>query len=481
MALILQSNGQPYDEPIGPTRLPDALREPPSWVPGKFSTVQACETAANMALWGQFQFPAWLIEQTLKSPRARGPFQTRLNGLTGTEIQWLPGRNNELGRRAVEAVKVDWPKMASAATRYQLSQWGLTLGVGFAQKHWYVDPSTGRQIPRLQVWHPQWTLWDWALNNRFGAYRIWTLDSWEIVPSPSLQVPGEPFDPGPTGQQYDPRRWVVHEPFGTQSWRQGLIHALWASALGWQFADQDMSALCEKQGVGGFKVNYPKTTEGKGANGEISANSSLGMLMSALRSLGRRPVIPVETYPTGHNLASYDVDTFEWSGVGFDIVKGTKESKALDLAVLILGHNTTSSSTTAGASAGANVGNDIRADLRIGDCWNECNTIRQQVLGDWAEANGFGRENAPIPVYITDAPMANLPAAQTMLTLAQAVQIWRTQAPGVDITQLLELFQVPMGADGAGAPLELVNPPRSSTDRLESGAERPASAPTESP
>jgi hypothetical protein len=446
--MLLQANGRPYEP--SDTGLPPVLKSPPSWVPGKFKTVLACEQAANLSLWGQFQYPSWLIEQTLKSPRVRGPFQTRCNGLTGTDIQWLPGRDNAIGRRAALAIVEDWPLIASSATRYQLTQWGLTLGVAFAQKHWYVSPTSGRAIPRLEVWHPQWCLWDWGLNDRRGAYRIWTLDGWEIVPSPALQVPGETPTPSSPYPFADPRRWVVHEPFGTESWRQGLVHAIWASALGWQFADSDMSALCEKQGVGGFKLKYPRTTEAKGPNGEISPTSSLGMLMTALRATGRRPVFPVEQYNAVERLANYDVETFEWSGVGFDIVKGTKESKALDLGVLILGHNTTVSSTTAGASAGANVGNLIRGDLRVGDCWNECATIRQQVLGDWAEHNFGDRCYAPVGIYITDAPMVNQPAAQTLLTFSQAVQILRAQGvPDDAIEQLFSLFQIPVG-DGIG-------------------------------
>lgn len=454
--MLLAANGRPYDEPEGTgLSLPDVRREPPAWQTGQFKTVDECAEAALAAFAGWFQYPSWLIEQTLRSPRARGPVQTRLNGLTGTALQWVPGRDNDIGRRAVKAIEEDWPLIASAAARYQLSQWGLLLGVGFAQKHWYRSPASRRLIPRLEPWHPQWCVWDWSLNNRRGAYRIWTIEGWEVVPSPALQVPGEPFFTTAGYNQSDPRRWVVHEPFGTQSFRQGLIHAVWASALGWQFADDDMSALCERQGLGGFKLKYPKTTEGKGSDGKINPQSSLGQLMRALTTLGRKFVLPVEVYPEGNmqGLASYDVVPFEWSGVGFDIVKGTKESKAQDLAVLILGHNTTVSSTTAGASAGANVGNLIRGDLRLGDVLNEIMTVRQQVLADWAAANFGDPSYAPVAVPINDAPMANEPAARTILSLSQGLDNLRALGvPDETLVRLMSWFQIDVQELGPAQP-----------------------------
>lgn len=441
--MLLAANGRPYEPESDGFAVPQVRREPPAWQTGEFETVDACAEAAKAAFLGWFQYPSWLIEQTLRSPRARGPMQTRLNGLTGTDLQWAPGRENDIGRRAAKAIVEDWPLIASAAMRYQMSQWGLLLGVGFAQKHWYWEAARKRWIPRLEPWHPQWAVWDWALNDRRGAYRVWTLDGWEVLASPALAVPGEPFVNTAGFHSADPRRWVVHEPFGVQSFRQGLIHALWASALGWQFADDDMSALSERQGLGGFKLKYPKTTDGKGADGRVVATSSLGMLMRALTTLGRKFVLPVEVYPESAQIASYDVEPFEWSGVGFDIVKGTKASKAEDIAVLLLGHNTTVSSTTAGASAGANVGNLIRGDLRLGDVLNEIATVRQQVLADWAAVNFGDPAYAPVAVPINDAPMANEPAARTLLSLSQAAEKFRAiGVPDEAIVRLLSLFQI---------------------------------------
>jgi len=466
LSLLVDAYGRPMSG-VRSDGFPVVAREPAPLLHGRFKTIKEAEEAAAWGLQGFFQWPALLCDQVLRVPRVRGPFQTRAAALIGTEINWLPGRDNRDGRRAVEAIKEDWPKIAEPAARAALSTWGQLL-VGIAQKHWYHSAEAGRWIPRLEPWHPQQTMFDWNLNGRRGAYRIYTLDGWRTVPSPALTVPGELFlyDPVQAGSingkpatvwkvleggglAESQRQWVFHEPHGPHSWRNALIYALWASALGWEFADRDMAKLCERQGLGGLKLKYPKTTEGKNAQGVVDPNSSLGLFMTAVKNLGSRFIIPVEQYPQNgpQTLASYDVETFEWSGAGWEIVNGTKESKALDLGILILGHNTTVQSSTAGASAGARVGNDVRDDIRVRDCLDESATMHHQVLCDWAEVNFGDPGLAPIPVPRGLSTTANVPAAQTLLTVGQAVQILRAQ--GLDeesCEQVLAGFQIPTGA-----------------------------------
>jgi hypothetical protein len=444
--LLVNQYGQPFEREPGARGMPGVAREPSPLLTGRFRTVAHAEAAVDWALQGYFQFPAWLCDQMLRIPRVRGPFQTRSAAHTGSEMDWLPGRDNRDGRRAVEAAKQDWPLIASPAARAQLSMWGQLL-VGIAQKHWYVSPETGRLIPRLETWHPQFSTYNWALLNRRGAYRIWTVEGWETVPSPALTVPGETIRLETPDTLADPRRWVIHEPHGTNNFRHALIHALWASAMGWEFADRDMARLCERQGLAGLKLKYPRSTDEKTADGTIKPTSSLGMLMTALQQLGSKFVIPVEQYNAEDGLANYDVDPFEWSGVGWEIVNGTKESKALDLAILILGHNTTVQSSTAGASAGARVGNDVRDDIRVRDCLDEAATMHQQVWGDWAEVNFGDRGLAPIPIPRGPATMANVPAAQTLLTVGQAAaQLRALGVPDDAIEQILAGFHIPTGA-----------------------------------
>jgi hypothetical protein len=413
--------------------LPRVRREPPIQIAPDFKTVDDCKSVITALDFGQFMLAAWLVEQMLWNSRVRGVNNTRFAGLIGTPIRWEPGRNNELGRRAARDIVEDWPLIASPATRKQLARWGVNLGTGFAQKHWYTARTSGRRIPRLETYHPQWAIFDWSLR----AYRVWTMNGWAIVPSPALQVPGETWEPtyAPAYAQPDTlKRWVVHEPFGQHSWREGMIHAAWRPWLGHEWANRDMGRGSEKMGLGIVKLKYPKATD----------KTALNYLISKMRRLGAEGVLPVEQYSAQDGMANYDVEPFEWTGTGFDIIRGTKESNATDLAVLYLGHNTTAETKGASVGASAQVGNLIRGDIRVEDCYSEFATMVGQVLPDWAEENYGDPGVAPIPIYETDNPSENVTASQTLFNVANAIEKLRANCPGVDFAQLLSRFRVPM-------------------------------------
>jgi hypothetical protein len=443
--------------PFGPTTEPDprgALpglrREPPIQIAPTFSTVSDCQSAITFLDYGQFQLASWLIEQQRWNSRFRGVQNTWADGLIGTPIRWEPGRDNALGRRAAQAIKEDWPLMASATTRKQISRWGLDLGVAFAQKHWYESPSSGRMIPRLEHYHPQWAIWDWSQR----AYKIWTLDGWAIVPSPSLMVPGQPWEPlypiTSSGQPDTLRRWVVHEPYGQHSWRDGLVHASWNPWLRLEWANRDMARCSEKIGLGIIKVKYPRMTD----------LTALNLLISKLRQLGQEGVIPVEQYkPTDGTTAeqNYDAEPFEWSGTGFNSISGTREGASSDLAVLYLGHNTQAETKGASVGASAQVGNLIRGDIRVGATWAEWTTMQPQVVEDWAEVNFGDRGLAPVAVYETDPPAENQAAATTLLNVSQAVALLKQHFTGINWTEVLNRFRVPT-QDGGVSTIAAVAP-----------------------
>lgn len=444
---LVDQFGHPTTQPSND--LPAVKREPPITIAPDFKTVQDCKDAVTALDFGQFMVSTWLIEQMFWQPRVRGVTNTREDGLVGTPIRWEAANPNGKGandtaRRAARDIVVDWPLIASAPVRKQLFEWGLYLGAGFAQKHWYESPSTGRWIPRLEVYHPQWCIWDWFMR----AYRVWTLDGWAIVPSPSLMVPGQAWQPMyPVGQTTTDkpdtlRRWVVHEPFGQHSWRRGMVHSVWDPWLGLVKANRNLHRSSEKMGVGIAKASYPKSTE----------KASFNLFLSYLRSMGSEGVIPVEQWEdeVGGGVKGYDVQPFEWTQTGADIITRDREACLADIAVLVLGHNTTAETKGASVGASAQVGNLIRGDIRVGDTLTEFATYYPQVIRDWAEVNYGDPALAPIPVYVTDPPSENQAAAQTLLWFSQALATLRQNAPGTDWSELFNRFLVPAGPSGPG-------------------------------
>jgi hypothetical protein len=302
------------------------------------------------------------------------------------------------------------------------------------------------------------------------GYRIWTLDGWMLVPSPALMVPGEawtPLFPSVYGHPESLQRWVVHEPFGQHSWREGMVHAAWRPWMGHEMANTYLSRGAEKHGNGIIAIEYPETTD----------KNALNLLMQKLRTLGTESVIPYEVQPKDSDKAGYNVKPFEWTSTGFDIIRGAKESNATDLAVLYLGHNTTAETKGASVGASAQVGNLIRGDIRVGDCYNEFATMYGQVIRDWAAVNYGDAGNAPIPIYVTDPPSENMAAATTLFNVAQAIEKLRANVAGVDVSELLNRFRIPMVVGGA----TFYPPAPPAPAKASSGSSSASSAPAEAP
>lgn len=397
-------------------KAPAIHREPAIPVGTCYTNVKTVREVVRRHDGGEFYESALLVEQMLWNPRLRGVLETRLNGLMSTAIRWEPGQKNAQGRRAVAAIEEDWPLIADTPTRKQLHEWGLMLGACPAQRAWYRSGSTGREIPRVQVYHPQWMSFDWG---RF-AYRIRTEDAGTVdVTSPSL-LPGD--DPLADS-------WIIHEPFGQHSWRRGLFHAAWYAWLGHEWSSRDQSRASEKVGIGIIKAKYPHGTNAEDTKAYVGG----------IRKANSEAVIPCAQFDDGRG---FDAEALEFNGSGYDAIHRTKDSKAVDLAVLFLGHNLTTEAK-GGSYAAANVGDLIRGDIKSFDATAEAATFRRQVLAPWAERNFGDPELAPIPVHETDPPAINLTAAQTLQQLSQATASFAAKNPQVDTDALFDRFRVP--------------------------------------
>lgn len=413
--------------------LPSSYREPGFQIAGTFKTVPQFEGTLFSLDLGMFSLPAMLVRQVLRNTRIRGLTNVRLAGLVGTESRWTPGRDNAAGRRAAKAIVEDWPLIASSAQRKQLHEWGMWMGVGFAQKHWYLS-SSGRWIPRLQVYDPRWAWWDWSTS----SYRLQTRDGGVVeVPSPAFNAP----------RDSTPGLWVVHEPFGTYSFQNGIIHAAWYQYLTHQVATRGASRGCEKFGLEIIKAIVPV---GSGDQHQ----KDVDRFVSLFRRLGSEGVIPcVDRGIEG----KFDASFLEPSGQGHQIIQATRQAAVIDLAVLILGNPaTTDSSATTFASA--NVGNDVRADIREDDASSDRHTHDQQVLREWALVNFGDPDLAPCRVDETDPPAINLAAAQTLQLVATAIVQLVKVLPGLDVQQLASRFRIPLLPGAKVVPAPPVDP-----------------------
>lgn len=410
--------------------------EPPIPLSTEISDVYSVRGIIRQLDIGIFRQPALLLERMLWNPRLRAVVETRLAGVIASDIRFKPARNNKDCRRAAKELAQDWPLMMSAPMRKQMAKSGLFLGLGVGQRVLDKSPITGRAVFKLRPYWTGFAQWYWAAR----CYRIQTFD----VGVTDAQTPS--LDPalikqsayssflGATKKPSE-TPWVISEPFGMNSYREGLMHAAWRPWLGHEWSMRDQARASEKYGIGVLKAKYPR-----GSGDEHKA--AIERYTRGLRSLGSEGVIPLEQRSEGE--ANFDVETLEYTGTGFQCIADTMNSNAVALAILLLGHNLTTEIKGGGSYAAAGVGEYIRDDKKRDDSDIEKTWAEPQIIAPWAEANYGDPSVAPVLEYVTDSPTVNLHRAQMINSLAMATQYLRANVPRVDCEALAEQFDLPM-------------------------------------
>ncbi len=398
--------------------------EPPIPTTTEFRTVPSVRSVITDLDGGSFRRAAILVERMLWNPRMRAALDTRTAGLIATNIRWEPIRENATARRAARAMREDWPFMSPSPQRKQLAKWGLLLGIGLAQRQPVESPTSERTLFRLRPYWPGWAHWNWQSD----VYRVQTRGGQVLdVKSPSDTLTSVAPSDSP---------WIVHEPFGEHSWREGLVHALWRIWFGHDLAFRDMNRASEKYGVGALKVKYPHGKEADATE-----------LKTGLRNMAGEGVVPLPQYPDQGEHAGFDVLPLEFSGgAGFEIIERTMNACAISAAIVLLGHNLTTE-VKGGSYAAADIGNDIRIDKKVDDADAEWATLRPQQAQPWALENYGDPEVAPRAIYVTDPPAVNKAMADTYAQLGVALREL-ANLTGVDANALCERFQLPMKAPG---------------------------------
>jgi hypothetical protein len=428
-------------------RSPRLFIEPPIPLTTEFQTVDQVRAVLSQLDTGRFRMPALMAERMRENPRLRAVVNTRAAGLLAAEIRFDPVRENRDARRAAREFAEDWPAMVSAPIRQQLLVWQWFLGFALAQRS-LSKGADGRQIFKVRPYWPGFGMWYWSE----GAYRIQTFDAGVTsVASPGLLDVGVP---SPSMGLVPPSStpWMVAEPFGANSWREAMLHACWRPWLGHDWAMRDQARASEKNGVGIIKAKYPR---GRGAEHE----AAIDKFTSDLLDMGSEGVVPLEQrsaddLPPGSmggvaGSQSFDIEPFEFSGVGIDAIDRTLANCGIAMSILWLGHNLSSEVKSGGSYAAASVGEYIRDDIKHSDASMEWAMFGPQLARQYCEVNYGDPDLAPVARYIVDSTAVNLAQAQTMMYLGQSIQYFRQNVPDFDVVAFCERNRIPMLPEGA--------------------------------
>jgi hypothetical protein len=425
---------------------PKMFVEPPIPIATPVASVPAAQAIIRQLDQGNFRQPALLTESMLWNPRLRAVTNTRLAGLIAAKIRFDPVRNNRDARRAAREFSEDWKTIASTPMRKQFIRWAWFLGVSFAQRAFAESPTSGRQIFKLRPYWPGFASWYWAIK----SYRIQTFDKGVTdAMSPAHEDDGNNTELEVLSPLYaqvvkpEDSPWIIAEPFGVNSYRDGLVHACWRSVLGHELSIRDQARASEKHGIGIVKAFYPR-----GQGDEHKA--AISRFTDGLRGkMGSEGVVPLERRknsigPGDEPGDDFDIEPFEFTGTGGNAIDSTLTTCAVALAILWLGHNLTTEIKNGGSYAAAGVGEYIRDDIKNEDAETEWSVFGPQVAAPYCLLNYGDPELAPIAVYETDSTAVNQAAATMTNAIAQAITQLRMSAPNVDIDALCERFQLPL-------------------------------------
>lgn len=420
---------------------PRVYVEPPVPIATEFATVNHVRSVIAQHDTGNFRQSALLAERMLWNSRFRAVLGTRISGLLSAEIKFEPARENRDARRAAREFGEDWAAMVTAPARRQYRKWSLLMGVAFGQRAIGSSLANGRQLYVLRPYWPGFASWRWAS----GGYVIQTHDAGVVdTPSPGLKDVEAP-SPGMAGLVNPSEQpWVIDEPNGANSWRDGIIHAAWRAWFGHEFAHRDQARASEKHGVGIVKAKFPR---GQGDQHKAAVEK----WVRDTRVMGSEGVIPLEQRGRGENgdEPNFDVEPFEFNGSGFQAIADTMNSNAVALAILLLGHNLTTEIKGGGSYAAAGVGEYIRDDIKHEDAATEWACFGPQIARPYCLLNYGDPEIAPRARYITDSTAVNKTIAQMMLAIGQAIQVLRANVPNFDVKAFCEQWRIPLLPAGA--------------------------------
>jgi phage gp29-like protein len=361
-------------------------------------------TARMMTQSGNLRLAADLCDDLFTDDRISSALDTRIGGLLGLPLTFDPNGDKRRKSPIVKASEADWWEANPEDELHQLLSWGRVLGVGLGEI--IQVEVNGRIIPKLKNWHPRWLSWDdhtreWKLETRSGM---------QVV------TPGN-------------GKWILYTPYGIRSpWTRGKWIALSLWFLGKRYAQTDWARYGEKHGAPVVAGTMPESKAG-----DIKARKQFAQDLSELGTNGTIVLPP-----------GFDVKLIEATANTWMTFKGQIEMSDKGVAICINGQNLTSD-VKSGSLAAAKVHERVLQDLIESDAETASTTLHKQSWQWWAAWNYGNAALAPYPHWDTVPPEDNVQNAQTLASLAPALEALATH--GTDTRALLEKFGLPMLED----------------------------------
>lgn len=382
-----------------PTNQPDntVYREPSTrvlqdWTPAML------RSALTLADAGTLRMAADLCEALKGDGRVRAALGQRTRGLLRLPLEF------EAERKQVEkAIGEDWYEAFPEDELAQLHDWGTLLGVGLGELVWKKSGS-GRDIPRLKVWHSRWLRFDWPT-------REWMLT---VDGGSEIQVTA------------GDGRWILYTPGGAnRPWVNGAWRSVAKAWLLKTYSVGDWARYDEVHGAPQRVAIAPQDAS-KEKRKEVAAD---------IAEMGADTAIAL---PAGYDLKLVEATSRSWETFRESIGWACTE-----IAIAILGQNLTTE-VQGGSFAAAGVHGKVAQHLIEADAETESTATREQALSWWAQYNFGNRDLAPWPRRKTEPPEDAKAKAETQRATGEAIKALRDAGLDVDAEAMAEKAGVPL-------------------------------------
>lgn len=366
---------------------------------------------------GVFDLAAQLTDSVTGDSRVQAALASRVGGLLGRPVEFQIPRKFKDDPRAQEcrdAFEDAWPTMAAESFLAELQTWAVMMGFGVGQLLW--DTSGEYAIPHPRIWHPRFMYYHWT----FRRYIAVTQDS---------QVAIEPGN----------GTWVLHAPHGDyRGWMRGALRAIGPWWLGRNYALRDLMRWSERHGFPIVLAMTPAAGDPK----------MIEQFRAAVMNLGQESAVSL---PQGNDKQfSYGLDLLEAKVLSWEGFLGLIGACDREITLALLAQNLTTE-VKEGSYAAARVHADVRQALLEADARALTSTIYNQLARPFAQFNFGDPDLAPRAVWNVKPYEDDQTAAQTMLTITQAIvnlangghavddPAWLARQFGIDLGKLTKV------------------------------------------
>lgn len=311
---------------------------------------------------GQFLNSGIQGDAILRNARIRGAYEQRMSGLFAAPLEMQAPEDNAECTAVAEDVKKRWSKMFPRAALEELHRYGITQGIGIAEKVW--DTSTTPWTFTIKVYSPRYYTWVWSAQ----SYYLTTFNGYIRIPRRSTQ-------------------WIVYTPYGYErAFLFGNIRSLLDPFMFMSWNASDWGNYNEVYGRPIRQAIVPQ-----------SANpAEEKKFVKDVSTMNANTTVKSKVDKDGN---SYRVELLEAKSVGWKTFPEALAWSRAEVAEVLLGQ-AMSMDGVGGLQAQEEPGKAVRADIRASDNEKFTECLKEQAVEDYVEFAYGDRALAPQPNYL---------------------------------------------------------------------------------